>query len=266
VAEVARELPSLTELFDLTGRVAVVTGGSRGLGLELAEGLGEAGASVCITARREPDLQEASKRLESMGVDTLAFQGSVVDPESVAELIATVRDRFGRIDILVNAAGVSWGAPTLEMPLDRWQYVLDTNLTGAWILSQAVCKVMVAQGDGGRIINIASIAGMKGESPERLSAIGYSASKAGLIGLTRTLAAHMAEHNILVNAICPGFFPTRMTTGVLAERGEQIAAGNPLHRVGRPGELKGVAVFLASPASSYITGQAIAVDGGATIW
>jgi gluconate 5-dehydrogenase len=181
-------------------------------------------------------------------------------------LIETVRDRFGRIDILVNSAGVSWGAPTLEMPLDRWQYVLDTNLTGAWILCQAVCNVMVTQGDGGRIINIASIAGMQGESPERMTAIGYSASKAGLIGLTRTLAAHVAEHNILVNAICPGFFPTRLTKGVLAEQGEEIARGNPLHRVGRPGELKGLAVFLASPASSYITGQAIAVDGGATIW
>jgi gluconate 5-dehydrogenase len=259
-------MPSLSELFDLTGRVAIVTGGSRGLGLEMAEGLGEAGAAVCITARREPDLREATGHLESMGIDTLAFQGSVVDPESVTMLIETVRDRFGRIDILVNSAGVSWGAPTLEMPLDRWQYVLDTNLTGAWILCQAVCNVMVTQGDGGRIINIASIAGMQGESPERMTAIGYSASKAGLIGLTRTLAAHVAEHNILVNAICPGFFPTRLTKGVLAEQGEEIARGNPLHRVGRPGELKGLAVFLASPASSYITGQAIAVDGGATIW
>jgi gluconate 5-dehydrogenase len=232
----------------------------------MAEGLGEAGASVCITARREPDLQGATASLESLGIATLAFQGSVTDFEAVAALIKSVRERFGRIDILVNNAGVTWGAPTLEMPLDRWQYVLDTNLTGAWILCQEVCKVMVEQGEGGRIINIASVAGLKGESPERLTAIGYSASKAGLIGLTRTLASHMAEHNILVNAICPGYFPTRMTKGVLAERGEQIADGSPLHRVGRPGELKGVAVFLASPASSYITGQAIAVDGGSTSW
>jgi gluconate 5-dehydrogenase len=260
------QLPSLAELFDLTGRVAIVTGGSRGLGLEMAEGLGEAGASVCITARRESDLQEAAAQLESHGIATLAFQGSVTDPDAVAALLKSVRERFGRIDILVNNAGVTWGAPTLEMPLDRWQYVLDTNLTGAWILCQEVCKVMVEQGEGGRIINIASIAGLKGEAPERLTAIGYSASKAGLIGLTRTLASHMAEHNILVNAICPGYFPTRMTKGVLAERGEQIADVSPLHRVGRPGELKGVAVFLASSASSYITGQAIAVDGGSTSW
>jgi NAD(P)-dependent dehydrogenase (short-subunit alcohol dehydrogenase family) len=259
-------LPPLAELFDLTGRVAIVTGGSRGLGLEMAEGLGEAGAAVCITARREPDLQEASVHLEAMGIRAFAFQGSVTDPEAAGQLVSSVRERFGRIDILINAAGVSWGAPTLEMPLDRWQYVLDTNLTGAWILCQEVCKTMVEQGEGGRIINIASIAGLKGESPRRLTAIGYSASKAGLIGLTRTLASHMAEHNILVNAICPGFFPTRMTRGVLAERGDQIAEASPLQRVGRPGELKGVAVFLASPASSYITGQAIAVDGGTTIW
>ncbi|MFN0072371.1 MAG: SDR family oxidoreductase [Chloroflexota bacterium] len=259
-------LPKLAELFDLTGRVAIVTGGSRGLGLEMAEGLGEAGAQVCITARREPDLLEATAQLTALGITSMAFQGSVTDPESVAALVAKVRERFGHIDILVNGAGVSWGAPTLEMPLDRWQYVIDTNLTGAWILSQAVCQVMVEQGHGGRISNIASIAGLKVESPKRLTAVGYSASKAGLIGLTRTLASHMAEHNILVNAICPGFFPTRMTRGVLAERGDEIAEGAPLRRVGQPGELKGVAVFLASPAASYITGQALAVDGGATIW
>lgn len=259
-------MPQLAELFDLSGKVAIVTGGSRGLGLEMAEGLGEAGARVCITARREPDLLEAQAHLESLGIEVMTFQGSVTDAEAVHQLISLVRERLGRIDILVNNAGVSWGAPTLEMPLDRWQYVIDTNLTGAWILSQAVCRVMVEQGGGGRIINIASIAGLKGESTERLTAIGYSASKAGLIGLTRTLASHMAEHNILVNAICPGFFPTRMTKGVLAERGDQIAKGSPLGRVGQPGELKGVAVFLASPASSYITGQAIPVDGGTTIW
>lgn len=260
------DTPRISELFDLKGQVAIITGGSRGLGLEMAEGLGEAGARVCITARREPDLKEAEAHLTALGIEVLAYQGSVTDPGAVTELVAAVKDHFGKIDILVNNAGVSWGAPTLEMPLDRWEYVLSTNLTGAWVLSQAVCKEMVAQGNGGRIINIASIAGLIGEDPARLSAIGYSASKAGLIGLTRTLATHMAPHNILVNAICPGFFPTRMTRVVLEERGEAVNEGSPLHRVGRPGELKGVAVFLASAASSYITGQAIAVDGGASVW
>jgi NAD(P)-dependent dehydrogenase (short-subunit alcohol dehydrogenase family) len=260
------DTPPIRELFDLRGKVAIITGGSRGLGLEMAEGLGEAGARVCITARREPDLKDADAHLTGLGIEVLTYQGSVTDPDAVTALVTAVKERFGGIDILVNNAGVSWGAPTLEMPLDRWEYVLSTNLTGAWVLAQQVCREMVEQGRGGRIINIASIAGLIGEDPARLSAIGYSASKAGLIGLTRTLATHMAPHNILVNAICPGFFPTRMTRGVLDERADMITEGAPLHRVGQPGELKGVAVFLASAASSYITGQAIAVDGGASVW
>ncbi len=259
-------LPSLSSLFDLRGKVAIVTGGSRGLGLEMAEGLGEAGAKVVITARREPDLKTAEAHLSAMGIEVLAYQGSVSDPDSASALVAVTLERFGRIDILVNNAGVSWGAPTLEMPLDRWQYVLDTNLTGAWLLSQAVCKVMVEQGEGGRVINITSVAGMQGSPPTHLSAIGYHASKAGLIGLTRTLATHMAPHDILVNAIAPGFFPSKMTKGVLEVAGDMIAAGMPMGRIGNPGELKGVAVFLASPASSYITGQILPVDGGATAW
>ncbi|MFZ5817566.1 MAG: SDR family oxidoreductase [Bacillota bacterium] len=259
-------LPPLASLFDLTGKVAIVTGGSRGLGLEMAEGLGEAGAKLVITARREPDLSEAKAHLESMGIEVLAYQGSVADPDSVAALVQATRERFGRIDILVNNAGVSWGADTLEMPLDRWQYVIDTNLTGAWLLSQAVCRVMVEQGEGGRIINISSVAGLQGSPPSKLSAIGYHASKAGLIGLTRTLATHMAPHNILVNAIAPSFFESKMTRAVLERVGSLIEASTPLGRIGRPGELKGVAVFLASPASSYITGQVLPVDGGATVW
>lgn len=259
-------LPALAALFDLNGKVAIVTGGSRGLGLEMAEGLGEAGARVVITARREPDLQEAKAHLESKGIDCLAFQGSVADPNSVNALVRATLERFGRIDILVNNAGVTWGAPTLEMPLDRWQYVVDTNLTGTWILTQAVLKVMVEQGEGGRVINISSLAGLQGAPPSGLSVIGYHASKAGLVGLTKALATHMAPHNILVNAIAPGFFPTKMSKGVLEKAGELIAMGSPLGRIGQPGELKGVAVFLASPASSYITGQVIPVDGGATAW
>jgi gluconate 5-dehydrogenase len=161
---------------------------------------------------------------------------------------------------------VSWGAPTLEMPQERWQYVLDTNLTGAWLVSQAVCRVMVERGEGGRIINISSVAGLKGGRPGRLAAIGYNASKAGMLGLTRGLATHMAEHNILVNAVCPGFFPSRLSQPVLDRLGDRAGATVPLQRIGRPGELKGVVVFLASPASSFITGQTLAVDGGATVW
>ena len=259
-------LPSLRELFDLSGKVAIVTGGSRGIGLEIAEGLGEAGARVAITARREPDLLTAETHLREMQIECLTFQGSVADASAVDALVQATLGRFGRVDILVNNAGVSWGAPTLEMPLDRWQYVLDTNLTGAFLMSQTVARQMVEQGEGGRIINIASTAGLQGGRPGRLAVIGYHASKAGLVGLTRTLATHLAEHNILVNAICPSFFPTRLSKPVLDRLGDQAGRDVPLGRIGRPGELKGVAVFLASPASSFITGQALAVDGGHTVW
>ena len=251
-------------LFDLGGKVALVTGGSRGIGLEIAEGLGEAGARLVITARREEYLAEAERALAGKGIEVLALKGSLAAEDDVQSWLRATLGRFGRIDILVNNAGVSWGAPTLEMPFERWRQVMETNLDGTWLVSQAVCRQMVAQGDGGRIINIASIAGLAGGRPDELSAVGYSVSKAGVLGLTRTLATHMAPYGILVNAICPGFFPTRMTRGILQEAEERIAQRTPLGRIGRPGELKGVAVFLAAAASSYITGQAIAVDGGAT--
>jgi NAD(P)-dependent dehydrogenase (short-subunit alcohol dehydrogenase family) len=256
--------PSLRELFSLDGKVAIVTGGSRGIGLEIAEGLGEAGARLMITARREADLVLAEKHLQAMGRDVLTYQGSVAHPEDVEELVAAALERYGRIDILVNNAGVTWGAPTLDMPYDRWRYVMDTNVNGTWLLSQAVSRQMVRQGKGGRIINVASIAGLRGALPEALSAIGYSTSKAAIVGLTRTLAAQLAPHGILVNAICPGFFETKMTKGLLAQHGDEIAGSAPLGRIGRQGELKGVAVFLAAPASSYITGQVLPVDGGTT--
>jgi gluconate 5-dehydrogenase len=254
----------IAELFDLSGRVALVTGGTRGIGLEIAHGLGEAGASLAVTGRREEFLRAAEGELKAASQDVLAMTGSVAEPGDVRRWLDTVLERFGRVDILVNNAGISWGAPTLEMPFERWRAVMATNLDGTWLLSQAVCRQMVAQGDGGRIINIASIAGLEGGRPDELSAIGYSASKAGVLGLTRTLATHMAPYGIRVNAICPGFFPTRLTQGILAEAEGRIAARTPMGRIGRPGELKGVAVFLAADASSYITGQAIAVDGGTT--
>ncbi|HEY3365171.1 MAG TPA: SDR family oxidoreductase [Symbiobacteriaceae bacterium] len=260
------ELPKLSSLFDLSGQVALVTGGSRGLGLEMAEGLGEAGAKIVITARREPELREAEQHLLEMGMEVLAVPGSVSDPAAVEALIGAAIGRFGRLDILVNNAGVSWGAPTAEMPLDRWQYVIDTNLTGTWLLSQAACRVMIQQGQGGRIINISSLAGLRGSLPSVLPAIGYSASKAGIIGLTQTLAVHMAPHNILVNAICPGFFLTKLSRPILEKSAESVRTGSPLGRIGQPGELKGVVVFLAGRASSYMTGQVLPVDGGATAW
>ena len=256
--------PRLQDLWNLGGQVALVTGGSRGIGLEIAEGLGEAGAQVVITGRRGEYLAAAEAELRAQGIEALALQGSVAEADDVRRWLEETIARFGRIDILVNNAGISWGAPTLEMPFEKWREVMDTNLDGTFRLSQAVCRQFTLQGGGGRILNVASIAGLAGGRPDELSAIGYSASKAGVIGLTRTFATHMAPYGIRVNAICPGYFPTRMTRGILAAGGEAIAARTPLGRVGRMGELKGVAVFLASDMSSYVTGQAIAVDGGAT--
>jgi gluconate 5-dehydrogenase len=261
-------MTTLRELFDLSGKVAIVTGGGRGLGLEIAEGLAEAGASVVISGRRQAFLDEGLAHLRGLGLDAVTHEGSVADPAGVEGLVQRTLETHGRIDILVNNAGVSWGAPTLEMPLDRWQYVIDTNLTGTWLMSQAVCRVMVDQGDGGQIVNISSVAGLQGgrPSPERNAVIGYNASKAGIIGLTRALATDMAQHGIRVNAICPGFFPSRMANATIAKLGDRAFANVPLGRIGRAGEMKGVAVFLCSPASGFITGVALPVDGGNTAW
>ena len=251
------------ELFDLSGRVALVTGGSRGLGLEMAEGLGEAGAKVVVTARRQQWLTSAEASLSAAGIDVLALPCDVTDPAQVDALCQAAESRFGAIDILINNAGVSWGAPAAEMPLDKWREVVDTNLTGTFVVTQVVGRTMIARRSG-KIINTASIAGVVGEPPEVLDAIGYSAAKGGVIAFTRDLAVKWARYGISVNAIAPGFFPTRMTEGVLQRSEHHIEARTPLGRVGKPGELKGVAVFLASAASDYITGQIIAVDGGAT--
>jgi len=255
----------IRELFDLTGKVALVTGGSRGLGLEMAEGLAEAGAAVVITARRRPALEEAERRLKGHGFECLALETDVSDPEQTVEAIRKSVAHHGQIDILVNNAGIAWGALAEEMPLDKWQKVMDVNLTGAFLMSQAVARRMIPAG-GGSIINIASTAGLLGCPTETLSAVGYSASKAGLIGLTRDLAVKWARHGIRVNAIAPGFFPTRMTEAVLERSGRHIEEASPMGRTGRAGELKGVAVFLASAASSYVTGQVLSVDGGTSSW
>jgi NAD(P)-dependent dehydrogenase (short-subunit alcohol dehydrogenase family) len=251
------------QLFDLSGRVALVTGGSRGLGLEMAEGLGEAGAKVVVTARRPTWLESAKEMLAAAGVDALALPCDITDAAQVDAMCRTVESQFGPIDILVNNAGVNWAAPAAEMPLERWRQVIETNLTGTFVVTQAVGRTMIARRTG-KVINTASIAGLIGAPPEVLDAIGYSASKGGVIAFTRDLAVKWARHGITVNAIAPGFFLTRLTEGLLQRAETDIAARTPLGRIGKPGELKGVTVFLASPAADYITGQVIAVDGGAT--
>ena len=257
-------MTELKQLFDLTGQVALVTGGSRGLGLEIAEGLAEAGAALMLLARREQWLSPAVEVMRTRG---FRCEGALCDVSKPAEVQAVVQETigtYGKIDILVNNAGVTWGAPAEEMPFDKWQMVLEVNLTGAFLFAQACGREMI-QRQYGRIINVASVAGLKSSMPTGIHYAGYAASKAGLMGLTRELAAQWAPHNIRVNAIAPGFFPSRMTEKVLAASQPYIESGIPMGRVGCAGELKGVAVFLAAPASNYITGQTIAVDGGATI-
>ena len=254
---------SVQQLFDLSGRVAIVTGGSRGLGQEFAEALAEAGASVMLCARREQWLKPTLDEMRGRGFRVEGRLCDVANPEHVQAVVDATLETFGRIDILVNNAGISWGARPEDMALEQWKKVLDTNLTGAFLFAQAVGREMLKK-KSGSIINIASIAGLRSATHGPHYA-GYVASKAGLMGLTRELAASWGPHGIRVNAIAPGFFPSRLADAVIEQVGASIAARNPIPRIGAAGELKGVALFLASDASSYVTGQTIAVDGGATI-
>jgi len=254
---------TIQQLFDLSSRVAIVTGGSRGLGLEIAEGLAESGASLMLCARREQWLTPAIDALRGRGFRVEGGQCDVSDPKQVERIVSTALEKLGPIDILVNNAGISWGEAPETMSLDQWKRVLDTNLTGAFLFAQAAGREMLKKGSGS-IINIASVAGMR-SSVGGPHYAGYVASKAGLMGLTRELAASWGPHGIRVNAIAPGFFHSRLADPVIGLVEPSIRTRNPIPRVGDAGEIKGLAVFLASDASSYITGQAIAVDGGGTI-
>jgi NAD(P)-dependent dehydrogenase (short-subunit alcohol dehydrogenase family) len=251
------------ELFDLTNRVAIVTGGSRGLGQEMAEGLAEAGSSLMLCARREQWLTPTLEELRARGFRAEGRVCDVSNPADVQSVIDTAMQTFGRVDILINNAGISWGERPETMAVDKWQKVIDTNLTGAFLFAQAASKEMLKAGSGS-IINIASVAGLRSavHGPHYAA---YVASKAGLMGLTRELAATWGPHGIRVNAIAPGFFHSRLADPVIELVEPSIKERNPIPRVGAAGELKGVAVFLASDASSYITGQSIVVDGGGTI-
>jgi gluconate 5-dehydrogenase len=253
----------INKLFDLTGRTAIVTGGSRGLGKEMAEGLAEAGASLVLCARRAEWLDETVAEFEERGfeVDSILCDTSV--EEDVQAVVDHTVRRFGKIDILINNAGISWGAMPEEMPLEKWQKVLDVNLTGCFLFAKAAGHEML-QRESGSIINITSISGLTSSANGPFYA-GYVASKAGLIGLTRELAASWGRKGIRVNAIAPGFFRSRLADPVIDIYESSIRENNPIPRIGEEGELKGTAVFLASDASSYITGQTIVVDGGMTI-
>ncbi len=253
----------LNELYDLTGRVAIVTGGSRGLGEEMAEGLAEAGAALMLCARREQWLTPTLETLRGRGFKAEGMVCDVANPEQVQAVVDKTVAVYGKVDILVNNAGISWGEEPEAMPLDKWQKVIDVNLTGAFLFSQAAGREMLKR-KYGRIINIASIAGLHA-SVNGSHYAGYAASKAGLMGLTRELAASWGRSNIRVNAIAPGFFHSRLADPAIVHAEPHIKATSPIPRVGDAGELKGVAVFLAADASNYITGQTIVVDGGRTI-
>ena len=256
-------MDSIRQLFDLNGQTALITGGSRGLGEEIAEGLAEAGCSIMLVARREEWLKPAVQAMKRKGYFCEGALCDVTDEAQVKRAVEETIGYCGRIDILVNNAGTSWAAPAEDMPLDKWRLVMETNLTGAFLFSQAVAAHMIPARYG-RIINMASIAGMRGSLPSGLHHASYVASKGGLIALTKELAAKWAQHNIRVNAIAPGFFPTRLTERVIPKMLPEIQSHVPMGRPGKPGEIKGVAVFLASKASDYITGQTIVVDGGGT--
>jgi gluconate 5-dehydrogenase len=256
-------VPTITELFSLTGRSAIVTGGSRGLGQEIAEGLAEAGASVMLCARREEWLTPTLNEMRGRGFTAEGVIADVAKPADVQTVVDRTISAFGKVDILVNNAGVTWAAEPEDLPLDKWQRVVDVNLTGAFLFSQAAGRDMLKR-QWGRIINIASIAGLHA-SVNGPHYAPYAATKAGLMGLTRELAATWGRKGIRVNAIAPGFFHSRLADAAIEMTEPSIKATAPIPRVGAAGELKGVAVFLAADASNYITGQTIVVDGGRTI-
>jgi gluconate 5-dehydrogenase len=251
------------ELFDLTGKVAIVTGGGGGLGGQMARALAEMGADIVLCGRHSARAEEAATELSALGVRALGLGCDVTDRDAVRALVDRTKEELGRIDILVNNAGRAWVAPAATMPVEEWRRVLDVNLTGAFLCAQAAGNVMIEQG-GGKIINIASVAGLGGAMPEVLDAIAYNASKGGLINFTRDLAVKWARHRINVNAIAPGWFPSRMSSAIVERWGDRLARNIPLGRIGGDEDLKGAVVYLASRASDYVTGQVLAVDGGQT--
>jgi gluconate 5-dehydrogenase len=252
----------IQQLFDLEGQTALVTGGSRGLGLQIAESLGEAGAKILLSSRKAADLEEASAHLQAKGIDTRWIAADASQPEEARRVVAEAMERMGRIDILVNNAGATWGAPAEDHPLEAWDKVMNLNIRSLFVFSQAAAKASMIPRHHGRIINVASIAGLGG-NPPGMQTVAYNTSKAAVINFTRTLAGEWGRHGITVNAIAPGFFPSKMTKGLLETLGaEKMASHAPLNRLGDDDDLKGVALLFASAAGKHITGQTLAVDGG----
>jgi NAD(P)-dependent dehydrogenase (short-subunit alcohol dehydrogenase family) len=250
------------ELFDLSGKVAVVTGGGSGLGRQMAEALGDCGASLVLCARNAERCERAAEELAGSGTRAIGLACDIRHEDQIASVVEQTLQEFGRVDILVNNSGTSWGAPPEDIPLDGWQKVIDVNLTGAFLFSQAVGRVLIQQGSGGKIINVASVAAFRGAAPEAMNALPYNTSKGGLVAFTIDLAVKWARHGINVNAIAPGWFPSDMAEEVLAQSGDRLKSRIPLGRFGGPNDLKGAAAFLAAPASDFVTGHTLVVDGG----
>jgi NAD(P)-dependent dehydrogenase (short-subunit alcohol dehydrogenase family) len=251
----------IKDLFDLTGKTAIITGGGRGLGEQMAEGLAEAGANIVLCSRKKEACQQVADRLATTGVKTLALACDISQPEDIKNVVHQTIEKFGRIDILINNSGATWGAPVEEMPLEAWQKVMNINVTGTFLMSQEAGKEMIKQ-KAGKIINIASIAGLGGTDPQYMDTIGYNTSKGAVITFTKDLAVKWGQHNIQVNAIAPGFFPTKMSGAIMEQGKDYFLSQTPLKRFGSEADLKGASVFLASAASNYITGDILTVDGG----
>jgi NAD(P)-dependent dehydrogenase (short-subunit alcohol dehydrogenase family) len=256
---------TVQQLFDLTGKTALVTGGSRGLGLQMAHALGEAGAKIMLSSRKAGDLEEAAADLQAAGIDARWIAADCAREEDIRRLADQTLERMGDIDILVNNAGAAWGAPAEDHPVEGWDKVMNLNVRGYFILSQHVAKRSMIARKSGRIINIASIAGLGGNPPE-MQTIAYNTSKGAVITFTQALAAEWGKYGINVNAICPGFFPSKMTKGTLDRIGvDKLAQNAPLRRLGDDEDLKGLTLLYASDAGKHITGQWLAVDGGVSV-
>jgi NAD(P)-dependent dehydrogenase (short-subunit alcohol dehydrogenase family) len=252
----------IAKLMDLSGQTALITGGSRGLGLQIAESLGEAGAKIVLSSRKAADLEEAAAELKAKGIDASWVAGDASNPADAERIVAEAMSRLGQIDILVNNAGATWGAPAEAHPLEAWDKVMNLNIRSLFVFSQLVAKASMIPRRRGRIINVASIAGLGG-NPSAMKTIAYNTSKGAVVNFTRALAGEWGEHGITVNALAPGFFPSKMTKGLLAALGEdKMAAKAPLRRIGDDDDLKGAALLFASAAGKHITGQILAVDGG----
>ena len=258
-------MANVKELLNLEGRVSVVTGGATGIGFRMALGLAEAGSNIVIASRKLDVCEQAAHEIEKTGAKALAVACDVTKPDQVQAMSAAVMQRFGRVDALVNNAGRAWVAPPEELPVERWQQVFDLNITAPFLCAQALGREMIKV-KRGKIINIASVAGLVGRNPQAYSSIAYGSSKGALVNFTRDLAVKWAQHNIQVNCICPGFFVTPLNQKLYEKNKENIDREIPLGRTGGPDELKGIAVLLASEASSFITGAIIPVDGGSVAW